>query len=462
MSKSHLPTQKDGELFPQEMQQPTVTRVVGIDTRTPEGAAALAARAGEINRFVTAARQHYSLNGQQQLAVRRPIRDGEVRYRNQGGNELVEIRVELPRGGHGEQREDWWDWAVIDLQVLNSNFDLGSDSFFGVSAFLVLPELVPILTGTPDGVAGVAADDGIHDFSDGSERPVMAFPSALDAVVDLGAGDRRHSTLRVDLRPLRGTPIAVVKLYGFVEKVDITYTLIGYRIDNPYTTVEGAADFPDAEFLGTTVASGGPPSTYVPTLESLWPYPPTGDVYDFFPLAHDNVSLGDIPAPTLTPTFVAEPLAYTAITYDSTSGLLRDTYEAILQLDLANGRPVGPGETEYDAYKFWSHHTWDQHDVTTPVVTPRDLAVPCQIYAQIYKGSPNWATASRSWLHGTFATWEIDPVPPERNIGGLIGSGVVLDNNDLSGSTPHTHFGMAFIGDITIDLRKGYATFKPA
>lgn len=445
MAKFYLPTSKDGELFPDVLQTPARTRVTGIDTNTPEGRAALAERAGAINRFVTAQRQRYSLSPVTHHAARGQIPDGWVAYTNQFGNEQIQVHVDV--GGKKTLPPDKWpDWAMIDLHVPTI-----SGVIFDGAAYVVSPILAPIVLASEQPIRGVVVDGSEGIPGDGTTRPAIAYPDIAEAFASPAGGNDRISSLLVDLRQFRGISAAVVKLYGYLWTTVGTPVLSGWGRNQTEDSLSSSTTI-----LGTTTFSGG---VFTPPMTSFWHHPLPSDSYLHSDFQLD-VSVVDTPAPPPTPSsHPTLPSVHEDVTLDPASGLVTRVDAYTLDAVPAGGSNFTVSE-QHVIYNWTIFPTFS----TSFDVTPRD----CEVRAEMFASGLHWAPSKQTYsLQDRFqnhARWEDQAIYPARHAGTKIGAasvGMGAFNDDL-GQIVFNHFDMPFLGTVTLDLQHWGISFKPA
>lgn len=440
MSKQPYPLQKGADLFPSTMRQPTVVRFYGIDPKNVEDADALQDRAGEINRFVTACRQDYALSDTTQLKRKRQIRDGEVRYLNQGGNELVEVRIELPKHRGAEKRKRVWDWAVINI--------VAPDAV--LMSMSVIAYLIPPPAEVPP---GVAADN--YNLVDASDGIALAYPVAEDATHDDPDTSQRISSLRVDLRRFRGWSAVGIDLYGTVVSLD--YPVIPWRYRRVETSsVDGQTTLGDAVYVS------GSPTTFSPDASTFYAMV---DGIEDADLNSDTttVLVGDAP---LVPDMAGFgfPDLKKEYEYDPVSGLMTKKIEhQTLACDPGTGLPPVGSYVIGDTYTFIDFHNTQTFDIVldTTLGPAPPITRDCDVRVAMWIGTPEWSVTTQPDPGDGFIPARWDDRYPDRDNGIDVGQ-VTMDGTVTPPTDAGNHYGLPYLGRVTIDLEHGAATFKPA
>lgn len=446
MSKDGLPTVKDGELFGDVLKQPIVVRYHGVDTQTVEGAALVAARAGEVNRFVAKGRQAYSLSGRTHLTVRGQITDGDARYTNQFGNEIVDVRVNTPKPSENPVKiKKYWDWAVINIVVP----DAEQVSMSGVAFLIPQPSIVPPGVAA-DHIEDVEADDGV----------ALAYPLSENATQDDPDTSTRISSLRLDLRKFRGWSAVGIDLYGAVVSTD--YPEIPYRYRRVQTSNVDTKNLLGSALYVHSDSEVVPGDQWDPNAYTF--YDMTGGTYGV--LVDLNVDLSsvlvaDAPlTPNLT-SFGYDQFKQEYI-YDAASGLVTTWTNHNVYFGVPEGGvnpPWNVGET-YEVHDYRNVQTFDIVLDTVPG-EPDPITRDCEVRVSMFVSTPHWSVTSQPDPGDGFIPARWDDRITGRSAGVVVGT-VTMTGDITSPVDIEHHYGRPYLGRVTIDLEYGGAGFKPA
>lgn len=220
--KSWLPTVKGTELFPDAIRPPTKLVVKDVVPGTELYDAVAAEYSGRLRQFHAKAQQTHSLSVNQITKLRQQFGDDEARatYLNQFGNETLTLEVSRSKLGELEEKvgkEDWWIWALIELDIPHVNIQTDV-----VKAYLKAQRTAP-----RPGEAGLKYEGYAYneadtptfeiDWSDGLNPFVISWAPHTDPDVTIAIGTdvTQKATLLVDMRRFPKTPVSI-KLYGYL------------------------------------------------------------------------------------------------------------------------------------------------------------------------------------------------------------------------------------------------------
>lgn len=501
MSKWLVPTQKGSELVSSPVRSPTVVRFEGVPPGSVEAEHLYKQFQPQISHFHRSQAQKYSLSTVENYRAHGVYPGLKMTYTNLHGQEMINIQVaaEIVEQVRAEI-SDYWDCAVIDIHVP------GQTTWCNFAAFMVAPvleQLTPTSGALGEHVNGVAYDSELWRVQD----PLVAYPDGGDYAGDpvdnssrllatVTNATEQISSLRLDLRPLRGLSMVTVDIYGLAGSTEvlISHTLTGSELAAEIPFRVTGITLPTVNYAGY-----GPVRFY-----RLWL---KDEVYELFPevKAHgDAYGYYDWSDPVARNPYLMDG----AVSYTSTfhNPGWSDTDPVVLTS--AASQNFAPGNIENVATywegphfrtktsKYWkwfpgndfgnwrytpiadtsnppngattyesSAGDWTQYYV--PVYTDewetQWLPQLATVRAAVFKGVPADAWSEGLGANASYRKWENSKHYPARWGTAQLAENVVIPAQAVASDTSvFNHFGLSKVGTITVDLVRGGISFKAA
>lgn len=182
-------------------------RVQGVNEGSAEHQRVLNQLQGHISQFLGKNQQQVALGGLEQHASRTKVPGASLRYKNNQGQETLDVVVEHKEGGEEkvESKEEYWSWAIVEMRVPN----IQGLTTFVASAFMNPP---------PKNKEGYAVNK-THPID--TDKPPLSYPiDELGTFIGDVQDNDGYASLRVDLRPYPGG--VKFDLYGYIRKYTTT------------------------------------------------------------------------------------------------------------------------------------------------------------------------------------------------------------------------------------------------
>lgn len=473
-----LPPQKGTEEGPTTRPPPKlVTPQVAPDDKVMRDKL-IAEYGGRLNQFYLGQARLYALSPAPQQGKHLLLPDAKLSYYNNQGMETVRLEVapqKLEQIKEQPVPPDQYDWALIEISVPDTG---PGKTFAYFASYIVLPRLMDItpdtLIGDARGVANERDESGFEWDDAHHDPPVIAYVSGSETLpfeeTIIATDGIQQSSLRIDLRPFRGLSAVAVDLWGYLDPqltpVQSGSFLKAFRGRRNDITISGTAYFEQG--LGPVR------------------FQSKGDIDEFFAQfpelsGADYVFIGD---PDAAPYALDGGFDYTA--FQVTDG----TWDpAGWAPDIVS--PLFPSHNEYTYYpdgstKTFKYGAWTQTDppehFATNSYSAQDdteywmpeyigryigpILRDCKLSAALLKGArwsyTYWDASSTGALD--FMRFEVRGWYPRRPPFVTLTESLRMQdiNPAPSGESVYNHFGMRYLGRVTIDQVHWSVSFKPA
>ncbi len=458
--------------FNSPLASPVKVRVGGVPPDSPDIQLLLDRHQAEIRHFYKKASQMHALGSIQQTHMHQKLDGLTLRYKNNNGQETVDIQVTAkpqlrpaPKGG-----KEPWDWAVVDftMPLFVYEYEEGGPDYSYPA--MVAKLVTPTPFGETNETARLHMEAGSPSFGsnsvgyrDSDETPPMlswAFSEYWPqvGVADGGASTTITHSLLVDLRKFKTYEEIIINIYAGAYAFDGNFvtTVTDRSAYWPYTTLPSPGELPNN--LGD--AMGGP--TLVDTIYDLpegtpSPYPDLASTYDPTPPS-DYPNHGGSTQPDPYPA----PGTFSDIWHDYYTGeytlVTVTTEKTFADWDFSGDpdtRDLYYHVNTYQIYYYWGYDTVTEAERVIP-------AVAFTATGAVFRGTPHWGWSEHGGFDGyDFAKWQIEERYPDRFRLGVIGSGVTGERDQDYYNDPDTQYGLPLVGQLHVYPKQGGVSFKP-
>jgi hypothetical protein len=463
MKRWWLPNQKGTELWPRTTVAPPKLVIEGVATGTELYRSVAAHYAIQLKQFHGKAQQDYSLSNNDVMRRHAEWIGARATYVNIKGQEIITLQVDRKVLEKVEKPgEDWWDWALIELRVPDTNHSPGV-----LGAYIKAQRIIPGAHEAGVKFEGYAFNEGKLDpdtaeliYTDGLDPFVLSWPPRADdpiQVISAVEGDTQIATLLVDLRRFPKCQCAI-DIHAFLHATGpVTTEIFSYQrnpapdhVTGPTITHLGAVSYPTGwPFAGSIVSKFQNHGFDVDYSDVA--FAPLIAVVIGTPTGNNQVAA---PAPSLVPVATGTAVWYDNDTYDGASGLLTGITEYTY-----NNNGDGPDLATIETVV----NSWDITTNTGAVGHPADAATRNTDVRGIGgKGWLDWVVTQFDAPVLDFYEWDVRPQLPNHIRTahmGYVDIGTNLDIVDENGDPQQERYRK--IGTVTIDPKLKSISFKP-
>lgn len=220
-------------------------RVHGVKEGSPAHQRVLDNLQGSIGQFLRKNQQQVALSGHEQYASRKKVPGASLRYKNNQGQETLDVVVEHEEGGEEkvEENPEYWQWAIVETTIPDMT-KTGAE----LAAFMN-PKLKNKI--------GIAQDNVFnYDDYDLKGAP-LRYPGLDGPAIQMqviGGQSDQVSSLLVDMRPYPGG--VKFDLYGYIHSY-IDPDNLGPIVGSTFRAARGANQIPSGSWTGTWHSTNG-------------------------------------------------------------------------------------------------------------------------------------------------------------------------------------------------------------